>query len=421
MKNNYRKLKFSILLQTVLVTALTVLVGGFLLNYVIDGIYNDSFATTFVKVLVAFHVEEQTAIDLYWRLLGDNKVFFMILGFLLLFALFFYVALSKMTKYLDQVGDGIENIISESTEPIHLITELKPIEIRLNEIKAILKRQELEAIEGEKKKNDLVLFLAHDLKTPLTSVVAYLTMLEAHPDMPEEERVKYTHISLEKAIRLGELINEFFDITKFNLQDIELEPVEVNLSMMLEQIADELYAVLQEKSLTCEVDTEDNLDIYGDPDKLARVFDNILRNAIAYCYTGTKIQIEAHKKKNDIEIIFSNQGKRIPGTKLQTIFEKFYRLDDSRSSETGGAGLGLAIAKEIVELHGGRIMAKSDDEKTQFIVLLPSRNNQEDKEEIEIHSHRRRTFRSPARSRKGLQRKEGRRNMGNIQKDNLDM
>lgn len=421
MKNNYRKLKFSILLQTVLVTALTVLVGGFLLNYVIDGIYNDSFATTFVKVLVAFHVEEQTAIDLYWRLLGDNKVFFMILGFLLLFALFFYVALSKMTKYLDQVGDGIENIISESTEPIHLITELKPIEIRLNEIKAILKRQELEAIEGEKKKNDLVLFLAHDLKTPLTSVVAYLTMLEAHPDMPEEERVKYTHISLEKAIRLGELINEFFDITKFNLQDIELEPVEVNLSMMLEQIADELYAVLQEKSLTCEVDTEDNLDIYGDPDKLARVFDNILRNAIAYCYTGTKIQIEAHKKKNDIEIIFSNQGKRIPGTKLQTIFEKFYRLDDSRSSETGGAGLGLAIAKEIVELHGGRIMAKSDDEKTQFIVLLPSRNNQEDKEEIEIHSHRRRTFRGPARSRKGLQRKEGRRNMGNIQKDNLDM
>ena len=152
MKSNYRKLKFSILLQTVLVTALTVLVGGFLLNYVIDGVYNDSFATAFVKILTTFHVEEQTAIDLYWQLIGDNKEFFMIVGFLLLFALFFYVALSKMTKYLDQVGDGIENIISESTEPIHLITELKPIEIRLNEIKATLKRQDLEAIESEKKK-----------------------------------------------------------------------------------------------------------------------------------------------------------------------------------------------------------------------------------------------------------------------------
>ena len=115
-----------------------------------------------------------------------------------------------MTRYLDQVGDGIENILSESSEPIHLITELKPIEIRLNEIKATLKRQELEAVESEKRKNDMVLFLAHDLKTPLTSVVAYLTMLDSHPDMSVEERAKYTHISLEKAIRLGDLINELF-------------------------------------------------------------------------------------------------------------------------------------------------------------------------------------------------------------------
>ena len=187
LKNNYRKLKFSILLQTVLVTALTVLVGGFLLNYVIDGIYNDSFARNFVKIMTKLQVSEPTARSLYWKLIGDNKTFFMVVGFLLLFALFFYVALSKMTKYLDQVGEGIENILSESTEPIHLITELKPIEIRLNEIKATLKRQELESVEGEKRKNDLVLFLAHDLKTPLTSIVAYLSMLDGYPKMPEEE------------------------------------------------------------------------------------------------------------------------------------------------------------------------------------------------------------------------------------------
>ena len=247
MKNNYRKLKFSILLQTVLVTALTVLVGGFLLNYVIDGIYNDSFARNFVKIMTKLQVSEPTARSLYWKLIGDNKTFFMVVGFLLLFALFFYVALSKMTKYLDQVGEGIENILSESTEPIHLITELKPIEIRLNEIKATLKRQELESVEGEKRKNDLVLFLAHDLKTPLTSIVAYLSMLDVYPKMPEEERKKYIHIALEKSNRLGELINEFFDITRYNLQNIELEPVKINLTMMLEQIADELYGVLQEK------------------------------------------------------------------------------------------------------------------------------------------------------------------------------
>ena len=393
MKNNYRKLKFSILLQTVLVTALTVLVGGFLLDYVIDGVYNDSFATIFVDILTGMHVEEQTAIDLYWRLIGDNKTFFMIVGFLLLFALFFYIALSKMTSYLDQGGDGIENIVSESTEPIHLITELKPIEIRLNEIKATLKRQELESIGSEKKKNDLVLFLAHDLKTPLTSIVAYLSMLDGHPDMPEEEREKYTHIALEKSLRLGELINEFFDITRYNLQDIELEPVEIDLSMMLEQLADELYGVLQEKHLTCEVDVEENLMVYGDPDKLARVFDNILRNAIAYCYEDTKIEIAAQMKKQDIEIIFTNRGDRIPGDMLQTIFEKFYRVDNSRSSGTGGAGLGLAIAREIVELHGGLIRAKSDDQKTQFIVTLPSKSKKEKGVTDEVHTHRRHTFR----------------------------
>lgn len=406
MKNNYRKLKFSILLQTVLVTALTVFVGGFLLNYVIDGIYNDWFARAFISVLTAFQVEEKTAIDLYWRLIGDNKTFFMVVGFLLLFALFFYVALSKMTKYLDQVGEGIENIVSDSTEPIHLITELKPIEIRLNEIKATLKRQELESIEGEKRKDDLVLFLAHDLKTPLTSIVAYLTMLDSHPEMPAEEREKYIHIAHEKSLRLGELINEFFDITRYNLQNIELEPVGIHLSMMLEQLADELYAVLQEKHLSCVVDVEENLEVTGDPDKLARVFDNILRNAIAYCYDGTKIEIEARAKNGNVEIIFSNEGDRIPGAMLQTIFEKFYRVDGSRSSGTGGAGLGLAIAKEIVELHRGSVMARSNDLRTQFIVTLPSKNQKEEEETNEVSTHRRYPFRSKTGRRSGLHTKQ---------------
>lgn len=396
MKNKYRKLKLSVLLQTVFVTALTVLVGTFLLRYVIDGVYNDSFGTAFVTILTRCNVSQEKAIALYWKLIGNNKDLFTVLGFLLLFSLFFYIALSQMTKYLHQIEKGIENIISESKEPVHLITELKPIENRLNEIKETLKRQELEAEEAENRKNDLVVFLAHDLKTPLTSIVAYLSMLDTHPDMPIEERARYTHISLEKAIRLGELISEFFEITKFNLQNIELEKVELNLSMMLEQLADELYAVLREKNLICKVYAEENLVVEGDPDKLARVFDNLLRNAISYCYPDTLIEILAKEVDGSVEITFANRGDQVPAEKLERLFEKFYRVDDARSSSTGGAGLGLAIAKEIVELHGGTIRAESDREQTRFIVCLPKR------EEHEVYTHSRPAFGSKSRRRKKI-------------------
>lgn len=379
MKNKYRKLKLSILLQTVFMTALTILVGGFILEYFLEDSSND-----LVKLLTSVHVQEESARHWYWRVIGNNKDFFLVIGFLCLFSLFFYAALSKMVKYLNQVETGIDNIVLDSADSIHMITELKPIETRLNEIKQILKKQEQEVIEGEKKKNDLIVFLAHDLKTPLTSIVAYLTMLDSYQDMPEEERQRYTHIALEKSIRLGELISEFFEITKFNLQDIVLEPVELNLSMMLEQLADELYGVLREKNLTCEVEAAEDMVVYGDADKLARVFDNILRNAVSYCYPNTKIRIQAEMTEEGNRIVFSNRGKQIPKEQLGTIFEKFYRLDEARHSTTGGAGLGLAIAKEIVELHGGTIRAESDEEETRFIVMLPKK---EEGERDEIHSY----------------------------------
>ena len=389
MKNKYRKLKLSILLQTVFVTALTILVGGFILEYFLEDSSND-----LVKLLTSVNVQEENASHWYWRVIGNNKDFFLVIGFLCLFSLFFYAALSKMVKYLNQVETGIDNIVLDSADSIHMITELKPIETRLNEIKQILKKQEQEVIEGEKKKNDLIVFLAHDLKTPLTSIVAYLTMLDSYQDMPEEERQRYTHIALEKSIRLGELISEFFEITKFNLQDIVLEPVELNLSMMLEQLADELYGVLREKNLTCEVEAAEDMVVYGDADKLARVFDNILRNAVSYCYPNTKIRIQAEMTEEGNRIVFSNRGKQIPKEQLGTIFEKFYRLDEARHSTTGGAGLGLAIAKEIVELHGGTIWAESDDEETRFIVMLPKK---EEGERDEIHSYSRRPSRGRTR------------------------
>lgn len=369
---NYTRLKINILLQTMLVVLFTALVGYLFKNLVIDGIYNHKFADGFVHFFMWFHMPEQQAIDLYRKVIGNNKIYFMGAGFLLLFSFFFYFVLSRITQYLKEINQGIENILSDFNEPVRFKPALQPLEDSLNEIKMTIRRQEQEAIESEKKKNDLVVFLAHDLKTPLTSIVAYLSILETKPDMPEEERKKYTHISLEKAIRLGELINEFFEITKFNLQDIVLEPGNLDLSMMLEQIADELYAVLKEKNLRCDVQIDDTLMIYGDADKLARVFDNLLRNAIAYCDKGTAIRIQAKERHQEIEIVVANEGEKIPEEELSAIFEKFYRVDGSRSSKTGGAGLGLAIAKEIVELHHGTIRAESDEWETRFIVTLPA-------------------------------------------------
>lgn len=376
-KSKYRKLKFSILLQTLMVATLTVLVAGFLLEILAGGKISDNLTETFDRILARFSADG-TATELYEKLILANKEFFLLIGFLILFAIFFNVALSKMIMYLVQVEHGIEHVVEDSAVPIRLTTELKPIEVRLNEIKATIKRQEIEAEKEEKSRNDLMLFLAHDLKTPLTSVLAYLSLLESNPELTGEEREKYTKIALAKAKRLEELFIEFFEVTKLNLQEMELATVPVNLSLMLEQLADELYAVLKEKNLQCEVEVEDNLIIPADPDKLVRVFDNLLRNAIAYCYDNSTIIIHARRKRGNVEITFSNQGDPIPPVMLQTIFEKFYRVDNARSSKTGGAGLGLAIAKDIVELHHGTIRAKSDDFWTQFIVSLPLEKGEEE-------------------------------------------
>lgn len=372
MKNNYGKLKRTIMIRSLLISVLLAAVGYGILTFLVDGIFQDSFANLIVRILMRFGIPEQSAVTYYERLFIYNKSVFVVGGFSIMFLVFFYLSVGRMTKYLNDISEALEKTLNVSDEPILLVPELEPMAETLSTLKMKLKRREKQAAESEKRKNELVVYLAHDLKTPLTSVIAYLTMLDEQPDMVLEDRVKYTHITLEKAIRLEELINEFFDITRFNLQNIVLDKEKLNLSILLEQLADESYGMLSEKNMTCAVDVEDRLMLRGDPDKLARVFDNLLRNAAAYSYEGTQILIQARGGNGRITIIFTNEGPQIPQKKLEMIFEKFYRVDDARSSHTGGAGLGLAIAKQIVELHGGTISAASDSRNTRFIVSLPS-------------------------------------------------
>lgn len=350
---------------------LALVVGYGIVHFFIDGIFQDLFTNLMINIFTHMNMDPDAADELYGRIFMDNKALFLTIGFVILFLIFYNMQVKRLLHYLVSVENAIDSVQEDNMEPVNLVPELQPISDKLTELKMTLKKKEYASIESEKQKNDLVVYLAHDLKTPLTSIIAYLTMLDGQREMTEEERKKYTHVALEKATRLGELINEFFEITRFNLQDIVLEKERLNLSVMLEQLADESYGVLAEKYLTCRVDADENLIVDGDPDKLARVFDNLLRNAIAYSFTDTEIVIRAYRQDSQVVITFTNQGHQIPEQKLKSIFEKFYRVDNARSSRTGGAGLGLSIAKRIVEVHGGRIEAFSDREHTAFMVQLP--------------------------------------------------
>ena len=187
-----------------------------------------------------------------------------------------------------------------------------------------------------------------------------------------ELRARYTSVALDKAERLEDLINEFFDVTRFNLTHMELEKRPCDLSRMLQQVASEFAPMLEERELTCRLDLPETLPYSCDPDKLARVFDNLLRNACHYSEAGTAVAIAAQVEEGETVLTFTNTGVTIPPDKLGRIFEQFFRLDSSRASRTGGAGLGLAIALEIVELHGGTIAAQSQDGVTTFTVRLPA-------------------------------------------------
>ena len=354
---------------------MSLVVGKVIITLIIDGLFQGKLSNLIIGILMKMNLSQAEADVIYQNVFRANRDVFQWIGFMLLFLVGYYAALSKTANYLKNIGDGIDNVLSNSKQPIELETELEPIAEKLNTMKMTLARKERMAQESEQRKNDLVVYLAHDLKTPLTSVIAYLSMLDEKPDMPPEERKKYIHIAHTKAIRLSELISEFFEITKFNLQNIRLEKETINLSLMLEQIMDDFYAVFADNNLTGNIYTEEDLMVEGDPDKLARVFDNLLRNAVAYSYRGTNIDVRAYGEGVAVVIVFSNQGEPIPKQKLQTVFEKFYRADNSRSSQTGGAGLGLSVAKEIVELHEGTIEAFSDIQSTRFVVRLKRRGS----------------------------------------------
>ena len=317
---------------------------------------------------------------LYHLLNWVRDYYFFVFAFVILvgWVVISYYFIARPNQQLQALIEASGQLSQPTEEPIRLPPAMKSVEDQLNLAREEALHAQRTAREAEQRKNDLVVYLAHDLKTPLTSVIGYLTLLRDEPQVSPELRARYTGIALEKAERLEDLINEFFDITRFNLSHLELEKQTVDLSRMLQQVVSEFEPMLAEEQLTCALDLPARMDYPCDPDKLARVFDNLLRNACHYSTPGTEVQISGAETDTSIVLTFHNEGRTIPPEKLERIFDQFFRLDSSRATRTGGAGLGLAIAKEIVELHGGTISAQSWDNQVEFQVTLPKAEREGD-------------------------------------------
>lgn len=312
-------------------------------------------------------------LDNIYELVFERAYFiFIIFGTTLIIVLsLLYKLLNKIFSYVFAVSESADKLFDKNVEYINLPPEMVEVEKKLNHFKTEAIKNERLARENEQKKDELIVYLAHDIKTPLTSMIGYLSLLSEIKDMPQEQRNRYIGIALDKSYRLEYLINELFDVVRFNSEKIVLEKEEINLNLMLEQIADDFYPTLKEMNKKINFTSDEKTILYADPDKLSRVFNNLIKNAVNYSKENTDIDISILNKENQATVKITNKGKQIPKEKLDKIFEKFYRLDSSRTSKTGGSGLGLAIAKEIVELHGGRIYAESDMKETTFSVILP--------------------------------------------------
>lgn len=326
----------------------------------------------FIVLAIASQVTWYSGDPIYQFLRAIMDYFIVIVGFIYVVGILGITIyfMRKPIEYMDEVVDAARTLVNPTEDVIQLSKSLKGIQDELNLAREQGLRNQLMAKDAEQRKNDLVVYLAHDLKTPLTSVLGYLSLLKDEPGLSSETRARYTNIALDKAERLEYLVNEFFDITRFSLTNQILQTEKVNLSVMMNQMTYEFLPLLKEKDLEFDVQIQPDVEFVCDSNKLERVFDNLIRNAINYSYDHSKILVQLIDEEQNIIIKVENHGKTIPPEILSRVFEQFFRLDSSRKSSSGGTGLGLAIAKEIVELHHGTICAMSEDEMITFVITF---------------------------------------------------
>ena len=293
---------------------------------------------------------------------------------LVLFAVTFMILQEPYIRYISNISDAVQSISEgnlNTTIDVIGDDEFSSMAANLNKMVEDIRELMDKERESERTKNELITNVAHDLRTPLTSIIGYLELLSRGMPMEEEMRQKYIDIAYTKAKRLEKLIEDLFGFTKMNCGKIAMHVGRVDIVKLLGQLLEEFYPSFADKGLTYELTSNvPSLEITADGNLLARLFDNLINNAIKYGAEGKKVLVKVEAEEEVVSVSVVNFGYVIPEGELHLIFNKFYRVEQSRSTATGGTGLGLAIVKNIVDMHGGTISVTSDLNGTVFQVKL---------------------------------------------------
>ncbi|OAB45594.1 sensor histidine kinase [Paenibacillus antarcticus] len=303
---------------------------------------------------------------------GDLN-FFLIL-FIPLAILFFFFLTKPYATYFKEISTGIHCLANgdfNNRVQISSNDEFKDIAEDINLASQKLQEAVVRGDFAESSKDQLVLNLAHDLRTPLTSVLGYLDLILQDDQLTTEQVKHYSTIAFTKSQRLEKLIDSLFEITRMNYGMISIDKQSIDLSELLHQLNEELYPVFERNNLIARLNVTANVNILGDGELLARVFENLLTNATRYGKDGQFVDMNCHLEGGDVVVQVINYGNCIPEKELPHIFEMFYTGDQARTHQEGGTGLGLLIAKNIVEQHDGIISVQSSVIRTMFEVRLP--------------------------------------------------
>lgn len=257
--------------------------------------------------------------------------------------------------------------------PYKLGKRLQPIIDSVNALvdAQIKAREDERAVE--RSKDEMITNVSHDLRTPLTSIIGYLGLIESSQGhLPPADVKKYSHTAYTKAIQMKSLVDDLFEFAQVQQLDMRMKIKKISLTDMLDQLAASFELEAQNKHIKIETMAPTNeIFIEGDPDKLARLFMNLIQNGLKYGEKATYIRLIATIENKYVHIIVANDGIAIPQEAVKHLFDRFYRVESSRSPKTGGTGLGLAISQGVVEAHGGEILARSNSQITEFEVILP--------------------------------------------------